>query len=168
MENFCHAGGAPAVLAAIADRLDLDAPTVTGPTLGAGLAGAAVHDARVILPVEAPLRAAGGRAVVFEGPRDLGARIDDPGPEGDATSVFVLKGAGPQGYPGMAAIGNLPLPTKLTQAAGRDRVRLSEARMSGTAHGTAVLPIAPEAAAGGPPRWWRTATGSRWTCPVGA
>ncbi len=179
MEDFFHAGGVPAVLAAIADRLDLDAPTVTGQNLGAGLAGAAVHDPKVILPVDAPLRAEGGiavlrgnlapdgavikpsaatpalmrhrgRAVVFEGPDDLKARIDDPALDCDATSVFVLKGAGPKGYPGMAEIGNLPIPKKLLQAGVRDVVRLSDGRMSGTAYGTVVLHIAPEAAADGP------------------
>lgn len=179
MEDFFHAGGVPAVLAAIADRLDLDALTVTGHSLGAGLAGAAVHDPQVILPVDAPLRAEGGiavlrgnlapdgavlkpsaatpslmrhrgRAVVFEGPDDLKARIDDPDLDCDADSVFVLKGAGPKGYPGMAEIGNLPIPKKLLQAGVRDVVRLSDARMSGTAYGTVVLHIAPESAAGGP------------------
>jgi L-arabonate dehydrase len=91
-----------------------------------------------------------GRAVVFESLDDYQARIDDPELEIDETSVMVLKGCGPKGYPGMPEVGNLGLPPKLLARGVTDMVRLSDARMSGTAYGTVVLHIAPEAADGGP------------------
>ena len=91
-----------------------------------------------------------GSAVVFETPDDLRTRIDDPGMEVDETSVLVLKGAGPQGYPGMPEMGNMPMPKKLVQRGITDMLRISDARMSGTAYGTVVLHTAPESAVGGP------------------
>ena len=91
-----------------------------------------------------------GRAVVFESIEDLHARIDDPGLEVDARFVLVLKGCGPKGYPGMPEVGNMPLPRKLLEQGVSDMLRISDARMSGTAFGTVVLHVAPEAAAGGP------------------
>ena len=91
-----------------------------------------------------------GRAVVFESIEDLRARIDDPELAVDATSVLVLKGCGPKGYPGMPEVGNMPLPRKLLERGVQDMLRISDARMSGTAFGTVVLHIAPEAEAGGP------------------
>ncbi|WP_205600041.1 dihydroxy-acid dehydratase, partial [Arhodomonas sp. KWT] len=91
-----------------------------------------------------------GRAVVFESIEDFKARVDDPDLDVDENSVLVLKGAGPQGYPGMAEVGNLPLPRKVLEKGVRDMVRVSDARMSGTAFGTVVLHVAPESAAGGP------------------
>jgi len=91
-----------------------------------------------------------GRAVVFESIEDLHARIDDPALVVDADSVLVLKGCGPKGYPGMPEVGNMPLPRKLLEAGIKDMVRISDARMSGTAFGTVVLHVSPEAAAGGP------------------
>jgi dihydroxyacid dehydratase/phosphogluconate dehydratase len=91
-----------------------------------------------------------GRAVVFESIEDYKARIADPNLEVDATSVLVLKHCGPKGYPGMAEVGNMGLPPKLLRAGVQDMVRISDARMSGTAYGTAVLHVSPEAAAGGP------------------
>jgi dihydroxy-acid dehydratase len=91
-----------------------------------------------------------GRAVVFEGVDDLRARLDDPALDVDADSVLVLRGAGPLGGPGMPEVGHLPIPRKLLSRGVTDMVRISDARMSGTATGTVVLHVAPEAAAGGP------------------
>jgi len=90
-----------------------------------------------------------GRAVVFENIEDFHRRIDDPKLDIDERSVMVLKNCGPKGYPGMAEVGNMPLPPKLLKRGVTDMVRISDARMSGTAYGTAVLHVAPEAAAGG-------------------
>jgi dihydroxy-acid dehydratase len=91
-----------------------------------------------------------GPAIVFESIEDLRARIDDPGLDVDANSVLVLKGCGPKGYPGMPEVGNMPLPRKLLERGVRDMLRISDARMSGTAFGTVVLHVAPESDAGGP------------------
>jgi dihydroxy-acid dehydratase len=88
--------------------------------------------------------------VVFDSIEDLHARIDDPNLDVDAQSVLVLRGCGPKGYPGMPEVANMPLPTKLLQQGVRDMVRICDGRMSGTAYGTVVLHVAPEAAAGGP------------------
>jgi L-arabonate dehydrase len=90
-----------------------------------------------------------GRAVVFENIEDFHGRIDDPGLDIDESCVMVLKNCGPKGYPGMAEVGNMPLPPKLLKKGVTDIVRISDARMSGTAYGTVVLHISPEAAAGG-------------------
>jgi len=91
-----------------------------------------------------------GRAVVFESIEDFHARINDEGLDIDENCVMVLKNCGPRGYPGMAEVGNMPLPPKLLRKGVTDMVRISDARMSGTAYGTVVLHAAPEAAAGGP------------------
>ena len=91
-----------------------------------------------------------GRAVVFEDIEDYKARIDDADLEVDATSILVLRGCGPKGYPGMPEVGNMALPPKLLRAGVRDMVRISDARMSGTAYGTVILHVSPEAEAGGP------------------
>ena len=91
-----------------------------------------------------------GRAVVFENIEDFHARIDDESLDVDETCVLVLKNCGPKGYPGMAEVGNMPLPPKVLRKGITDMVRISDARMSGTAYGTVVLHTAPEAAAGGP------------------
>ena len=90
-----------------------------------------------------------GRAVVFENIEDFHRRIDDPGLDIDAKCIMVLKNCGPKGYPGMAEVGNMPLPPKLLKKGVTDMVRISDARMSGTAYGTVILHISPEAAAGG-------------------
>ena len=90
-----------------------------------------------------------GRAVVFETIDHYKARIDDPDLDIDETSIMVLKNCGPKGYPGMAEVGNMALPQKLLKKGVRDMVRISDARMSGTAFGTVVLHTAPEAAVGG-------------------
>ena len=91
-----------------------------------------------------------GRAVVFENIEDFHARVDDPKLDVDEKSVMVLKNCGPKGYPGMGEVGNMPIPQKLLKKGVTDMVRISDARMSGTAYGTVVLHSAPEAAAGGP------------------
>ncbi|WP_374012068.1 IlvD/Edd family dehydratase [Pseudoxanthomonas koreensis] len=178
MEDFYYAGGLPAVLREIAAELDLDAMTVNGHTLGENIGNAPCWNRQVIRPLDQPLRAEAGiavlrgnlapdgavikpsaasphllrhrgRAVVFESIEDLKARIDDEALDIDETCVMVLKNCGPRGYPGMAEVGNMPLPPKLLRRGITDIVRISDARMSGTAYGTVVLHAAPEAAAGG-------------------
>ncbi len=91
-----------------------------------------------------------GRALVFDSIEDVHARIDDPDLDVDADSILVLRGCGPRGYPGMPEVANLPLPAKLLRQGVRDMVRICDGRMSGTAYGTVVLHVTPEAAAGGP------------------
>jgi dihydroxy-acid dehydratase len=179
MEEFFDAGGVPVLLHELRSLLDLDRLTVTGETLGAtvpavrdwydpvirrldeplrkdaGMAvlrGSLAPDGAVLKPSAASehLLRHEGRAVVFEDSDDLHARIDDPDLDVDADSVLVLRNAGPKGYPGMPEIGNLPLPAKLLREGVRDMVRISDARMSGTAFGTVILHVAPESAAGGP------------------
>jgi dihydroxy-acid dehydratase len=179
MEDLHRAGGLLAVLAEVADLLDPEAMCVTGRPLVEHLRGAAVTDPEVIRPRAEPLREAAGiavlrgnlcpdgavikpaaatpellrhrgPAVVFESIEDLRARLDDPDLEVDEDSVLVLRGCGPKGYPGMPEVGNMALPAKLLARGVRDMVRISDGRMSGTAYGTVVLHVAPEAAAGGP------------------
>jgi dihydroxy-acid dehydratase len=179
MEDFHRAGGLLAVLRQVSDLLDPDALTVTGRPLVSYLDDAPIWDPEVIRPRDAPLlpdagiavlygnlapngavikpAAASpellthrGRALVFDSIEDLHARIDDPELEVDAQSVLILRGCGPKGYPGMPEVANLPLPTKLLREGVRDMVRICDGRMSGTAYGTVVLHVAPEAAAGGP------------------
>lgn len=179
MEEFCYAGGLPAVMKEVSDLLDLDALTVTGKTVGENIAGAENFNDEVILPRAKALTQQGGiavlrgnlapngailkpsaaspelmrhrgRAVVFENIEHYKARVDQPDLDIDETCVMVLKNSGPKGYPGMAEVGNMALPQKLLQKGVRDMVRISDARMSGTAFGTVVLHAAPEAAIGGP------------------
>ncbi|WP_435286401.1 IlvD/Edd family dehydratase [Streptomyces bacillaris] len=179
MEDFHRAGGLLAVLREVRDLLDPDALTVTGKPLVGYLDAAAVWDAAVIRPREEPLVAEGGiavlrgnlapdgalikpaaasphllrhrgRAVVFDSIEDFHARIDDADLDVDADSVLVLRGCGPKGYPGMPEVSNMSLPKKLLEQGVRDMVRICDGRMSGTAYGTVVLHVAPEAAAGGP------------------
>jgi dihydroxy-acid dehydratase len=97
-----------------------------------------------------------GPAVVFDSIEDMRARLDDPDLVVTVNSVLVLRGCGPRGYPGMPEVGNMPLPRKLLEQGVRDMVRISDARMSGTAYGTVILHVAPEAAAGGPLAFVRT------------
>ena len=178
MEDFYYAGGLPAVIRELGDLIHRDAMTVNGRTIGENTAEAPCHDREVIRTLDAPLTPTGGlavlrgnlcpdgaiikpsaaspelmrhrgRAVVFENIEDLHDRIDDPDLDVEADSVLVLKNCGPKGYPGMAEVGNMPLPSKLLQQGVTDMVRISDARMSGTAFGTVVLHTAPEAAAGG-------------------
>ncbi|WP_018182848.1 IlvD/Edd family dehydratase [Kaistia granuli] len=156
-----------------------NAPSVAGPTIGEIVADAPNYNGEVIRSFEEPLTPQGGiavlrgnlapggavikpsaatealmqhrgRAVVFETIEHYYQRIDDPDLDIDASSIMVLKNCGPKGYPGMAEVGNMPLPAKLLQQGVTDMVRISDARMSGTAYGTVVLHTAPEAAAGGP------------------
>ena len=178
MEDFYYAGGVPAVMQVLADRLHRDAVTASGQSIGAIADAARILNDEVIRPLDRPAKPQGGiavlsgnlapqgavikpsaatprlmshrgRAIVFDGILDFRARIDDPDLEVDADSILVLKGAGPRGYPGMPEVGNLPLPKKLLAQGITDVVRISDARMSGTAFGTVILHVAPEAAAGG-------------------
>ncbi|KIF66523.1 dihydroxy-acid dehydratase [Streptomyces sp. AcH 505] len=179
MEDFHRAGGLLAVLNEVGDLLDPAALTVTGTPLVDHLDGARIWDETVIrsradpllpdagiavlrgnlAPSGAVIKPAAaspellrhrGRAVVFDSVEDMHARIDDPDLDVDASSVLVLRGCGPKGYPGMPEVANMPLPTKLLEQGVRDMVRVCDGRMSGTAYGTVVLHTAPEAAAGGP------------------
>ena len=179
MEDFFHAGGLPVVMQRLAHRLHLDAMTVEGHTLGAVIASAQGYDEAVIRPLADPVTPNGGlvilhgnlaprgavikpaaaspqllahrgRALVFRDAEDFRARIDDPDLDVDASSVLVLQNAGPKGYPGMPEVGSMAIPKKLLTAGVTDMVRLSDARMSGTAYGTVVLHIAPESAVDGP------------------
>jgi dihydroxy-acid dehydratase len=179
MEDLHRAGGLPAVLRQVLDLLDPDAVTVTGRPLVDYLADAPIWDADVIRSRDQPLQPAAGiavlrgnlapagaiikpaaasphllrhrgRAVVFDSIEDFHARVDAPDLDVDADSVLVLRGCGPKGYPGMPEVANMPLPAKLLQQGVRDMVRVCDGRMSGTAYGTVVLHVAPEAAAGGP------------------
>jgi len=159
--------------------LHKDAPTVNGRTIWENVQDAECFDRKVIHAFKTPFKEQGGivvlrgnlapngavlkpsaatpelmkhrgRAVVFETIEDYKARIDDPALDVDETCVMVLKNCGPKGYPGMAEVGNMALPAKLLKQGVTDMVRISDARMSGTAYGTVVLHTAPEAAAGGP------------------
>ena len=179
MDDLFRAGGLRGVLREVEDLLDPTATTVTGRPLVEDLADAEVFDDSVIRRRADPLQASAGiavlrgnlapsgalikpaaaserllthrgRALVFDSVEDLHARIDDPDLDVDADSILVLRGCGPKGYPGMPEVANLPLPTKLLQQGVRDMVRICDGRMSGTAYGTVVLHVAPEAAAGGP------------------
>ncbi|HQR10917.1 MAG TPA: IlvD/Edd family dehydratase [Casimicrobiaceae bacterium] len=180
MEHFHNAGGMPRLLKEIAAHLDLTAPTVSGGTLADYVVSAEeIPGQDVIRTLANPLSAAGsmavlhgnlaprgavikhsaatpallqheGRAVVFENVEDLSLRIDDPGLDVRADDVLVLRNTGPKGAPGMPEAGYLPIPRKLARAGIKDMVRISDARMSGTAFGTIVLHIAPESAVGGP------------------
>jgi dihydroxy-acid dehydratase len=179
MEDFYYAGGLPAVLREIATVLNADALTANGRTMGENIANAPCWNPEVIKPFDDPFKAnAGiavlrgnlapdgavikpsaatpkllrhrGRAVVFESIEDFKSQIDREDLDIDESCIMVLKGCGPKGYPGMAEVGNMPLPPKILRKGITDMVRISDARMSGTAYGTVVLHVAPEAAAGGP------------------
>ena len=179
MDDLHRAGGLPAVLREVADLLDPAAITVTGKPLvdylpeaqiwdddvirrrnaplqdNAGIAvlrGTLAPDGAVIKPAAASkeLLVHRGRAVVFDSIEELHARLDDPDLDIDETCVLVLRGCGPKGYPGMPEAANTPIPSKLLAQGVRDLIRISDARMSGTAYGTVVLHVAPESAAGGP------------------
>jgi len=179
MDDFHRAGGLLAVLREVRDLLDPTARTVTGRPLVDYLDDAPIWDPEVIRPRSAPLVAHGGiavlrgnlapngalikpaaasphllrhrgRAVVFDSIEDFHARVDDPDLDVDADSVLVLRGCGPRGYPGMPEVSNMPLPKKVLAQGVRDMVRVCDGRMSGTAYGTVVLHVTPEAAAGGP------------------
>ena len=180
MEHFHHAGGVPRLMAQLGDLIDLDAGTVAGVTLRDVVANAEdVPGQDVIRPCANPIKPEGsmvvlygnlapggaivkqaaatarllqhtGRAVVFDSVADMAARIDDPELDVTADDVLVLRNTGPKGAPGMPEAGYLPIPKKLGRQGVKDMVRISDARMSGTAFGTIVLHITPESAIGGP------------------
>jgi dihydroxy-acid dehydratase len=179
MEDLHYAGGLPAVMKELGPLLHGDAVAAWGQPIGDSFAAAECYNREVIRTLAEPANPVSGiwvlkgnlcpqgavlkpsaaspalfshrgPAVVFESIEDLRARIDDPGLEVDANSVLVLKGCGPKGYPGMPEVGNMPLPRKLLERGVRDMLRISDARMSGTAFGTVVLHVAPESTAGGP------------------
>ena len=179
MEDFYYAGGLPAVIRELGESIHRDALTANGQTLWENCKDAANYNRDVITPRATPFKRQGGiavlrgnlapdgavlkpsaatpalmkhrgRAVVFENVDDLHLRIDDPALDVTADDVLVLKNCGPRGYPGFPEVGNFAPPAKLLKKGVTDMVRISDARMSGTAYGTVVLHIAPEAAAGGP------------------
>jgi len=179
MEDFYYAGGLPAVIRELGPVLNRDALTVNGNTLWDNCKDAPNWNREVIHAFDAPFKPhAGiavlrgnlspdgavikpsaatpallkhtGRAVVFEDSEDMHRRLDDESLDVDEHCVLVLKNCGPRGYPGMAEAGNMPLPPKVLRRGITDMVRISDARMSGTAYGTVVLHVTPEAAAGGP------------------
>ena len=179
MEDFYYAGGLPAVMREIRPILHLNSITANGKSLGENIEKAPCYNREVIKTPDEPfMKDAGiavlrgnlapdgavikpsaasahllqhrGRAVVFEDIEDFHARIDGDELDIDETCVMVLKNCGPKGYPGMAEVGNMPLPPKILQKGITDMVRISDGRMSGTAYGTVVLHTSPEAAAGGP------------------
>ena len=179
MEDFYYAGGVPALMGRIESILDLDNITVTGKTLGENIAGHLVHNEDIIRPMSNPLDPEGGlavlygniaptgavikptaaspdlmvhkgKAIVFEDHDDLGNRIDDPDLEVSPDDILVMKNSGPIGGPGIPEWGFLPIPKKILATGVRDMVRLSDARMSGTAFGTVVVHVTPESAGGGP------------------
>ena len=180
MEDLFKAGGLAPILRELRPLLNLDCLTVTGRSLGEELDAAPTPWAQeVVRPLASPLAAEGGiavlrgnlapdsaiikqsaaspdllthegRAVVFDGLEDMASRIDDPDLDVAADDVLVLRNAGPIGAPGMPESGYVPIPKKLAQAGVKDMVRISDARMSGTAFGAIVLHAAPEAATGGP------------------
>jgi len=178
MEDFYYAGGLPAVIRELGSLIHRDALTVNGKTIGENVEEAPCYNREVVKPLAEPLKRNSGiavlrgnlcpngavikpsaatpelmkhrgRAVVFENIEDFYARVDDPGLEIDPTCVMVLKNCGPRGYPGMPEVGNMSLPARILQTGIKDMVRISDARMSGTAYGTVVLHVSPEAAAGG-------------------
>ena len=179
MEDVFEAGGIPAVMAELDELLDGDALAVTGLPIRDNWAGRTTWNREVIRPLDDPLIPEAGLAVlrgnlcpqgavikpsaaspellthtgpalVFDTIEDFKERLDDPDLEVTADTVMVLRGCGPTGYPGMPEVGNMPLPTKLLKEGVTDMVRISDARMSGTAFGTVVLHAAPESTVGGP------------------
>jgi len=195
MEHFHEAGGLPRLMAEIRDLLDLEAPTVAGKIGDAIAAAEQVPGQTVIRTRENPVSADGamgvlggnlaprgamikqsaasprlmqhtGRAIVFDSIEDMAKRLDDPELEVAADDVLVLRNAGPKGAPGMPEAGYLPIPKKLARQGVKDMVRISDARMSGTAFGTIVLHIAPESAAGGPLALVRTGDRIRLDVPA--
>jgi len=180
MEDLHRAGGLPTLLRELAPLLHLDAMTINGRTLGENI-DAAVHiiDQKVVRPIDNPVYAQGGiavlrgnlapagaiikqsaaspelmkhrgRAVVFTGLEDLAKRIDDPNLDVHADDVLILQNIGPKGAPGMPEAGYIPIPKKLAIQGIKDMVRISDGRMSGTAAGTIILHVSPESAEGGP------------------
>jgi len=180
MEDFCYAGGLPAVMRELGDLLHRDSLTVTGETVGENVKDAPTWNRDVIMPFDQPFQEAGtgtavlrgnlapdgavikqsaasgqllkhrGRALVFDSPEAYHQVAADPDLDVDEDTVLVIRYCGPKGYPGMPETANVPLPAKLLKRGVKDMVRICDGRMSGTAYGTVVLHVAPEAAAGGP------------------
>ena len=179
MEDLHRAGGLRAVLKELEDLLDPKAITVMGTPLVKGLSEAQIYDTDVIRTRKEPLQPSAGiailrgnlaplgavikpsaasanllkhrgKAMVFDSIEDFKACIDHPALDVDENSVLILRGCGPKGYPGMPEVSNMPMPQKLLEKGVRDMVRICDGRMSGTAYGTVILHVAPEAAAGGP------------------
>jgi dihydroxy-acid dehydratase len=180
MEDFCYAGGLPAVMRELGELLHTDALTVTGNTVRQNVEDAPTWNRDVIMPFDRPFQEAGtgtavlrgnlapdgavvkqsaasakllkhrGRALVFDSPEAYHAVAADPDLDVDEDTVLVIRYCGPKGYPGMPETANVPLPAKLLKRGVTDMVRICDGRMSGTAYGTVVLHVAPEAAAGGP------------------
>ena len=180
MEDFCYAGGLPAVLRELGGLLHTEHVGVTGRTLAENVAAAECWNSEVIRPLSRPQQPPGngtavlrgnlcpdgavikqsaasphllrhrGLALVFDSIEEYHEAAGDPDLAVDESTVLVVRGAGPKGYPGMPEVGNFVLPTKLLERGVTDMVRVSDARMSGTGFGTVVLHIAPEAAVGGP------------------
>jgi dihydroxy-acid dehydratase len=180
MEDFAYAGGVPAVAWELRSLLHGDALTVSGRTVEENFRNQETTDRRVVFPFDAPLLPAGsgtavlhgnicpdgavikqsaatpsllthrGRALVFDSIHEYNARRDELDLPVDESTILVVRNAGPRGYPGMPEVGNLQIPRVLLERGIYDVVRISDARMSGTAYGTAILHVAPEAAAGGP------------------
>lgn len=178
MEDFHYAGGLPVVLNRIRGHLHLDLPTVAGATLGEVIDGAECHNPEVIREMDNAVKPDSGiwvlrgnlcpdgavmkpgaaspelfrhkaPAMVFDSIEDYKARIDSADLDVDKNTILVLRGCGPKGYPGMPEVGNMALPAKLLRKGVDDMLRISDARMSGTAFGSVVLHVAPEADAGG-------------------
>jgi dihydroxy-acid dehydratase len=196
MAEFHDAGGVPRLLAEIADALDLAARTVGGRTIGEVIAAVPPrHEESIIRRRDNPLVPVGaiavlggnlaprgavikhsaaspelqrheGRAVVFDSVEDMTQRLDDEATEISAGDVLVLRGAGPRGAPGMPEAGYIPIPRRLAQQGVKDMVRISDARMSGTAFGTVILHATPEAADGGPIAVVRTGDRIRLDVPA--
>ncbi len=179
MEDFYYAGGLPVVIKELGDMIHKKALTVNGKTIWDNVKGAKNYNEEVIFPIKRPFKPNGGiavlkgnlaptgavlkpsaatpelmkhrgRAVVFEDIDDYKKRIDDPNLDVDEDCIMVLKNCGPKGYPGFPEVGNFALPAKILKKGVSDMIRISDARMSGTAYGTVVLHTSPEAAAGGP------------------
>ncbi|HXW44498.1 MAG TPA: dihydroxy-acid dehydratase, partial [Streptosporangiaceae bacterium] len=180
MEDFCYAGGVPAVMRELGDLLHTGHVSVTGRTLADNIAGAQCWDPDVIRPLGEPVQPPGsgtavlrgnlcpdgavikqsaaspqllkhrGQALVFDSIEAYHEVCADPGLPVTESTVLVVRGAGPKGYPGMPEIGNFVLPRKMLEHGVTDMVRISDARMSGTGFGTVILHVAPEAAVGGP------------------
>ncbi|MGH3436205.1 MAG: IlvD/Edd family dehydratase [Sciscionella sp.] len=180
MEDFCYAGGLPAVMRELGDLLDTGAVTVSGGSVGENVTAAPCWNAEVIRTLAEPFQPAGtgtavlrgnlapdgavikqsaasphllshrGQALVFDSPEEYHTVAEDPELPVDEDTVLVIRNCGPRGYPGMPEVSNVALPKKLLLRGIRDMVRICDGRMSGTAYGTVVLHVAPEAAIGGP------------------
>jgi L-arabonate dehydrase len=178
MEDFYYAGGLPVIIDQLRDIIHSDALTINGKSIGENCKGAVCYNRDVIAELDKPFKEKAGiavlrgnlcvngavikpsatsgkllkhrgRAVVFENIEEYHSTIDNPDLDIDENCIMVLKGAGPRGYPGMPEVGNLELPEKLIRKGITDMVRISDARMSGTAYGTVVLHVSPESAIGG-------------------